>query len=49
LHREGERAVVDVLRAWLPPVNPSGVVEECAAVLASCGVRAVTGARYAGE
>jgi hypothetical protein len=48
-HREGGRAIVDVLRAWRPPFNPSGVVEECAAVLQSYGVRAVVGDRYAGE
>jgi hypothetical protein len=34
---------VDVLRAWRPPFNPPGVLEECAALLASYRVRAVTG------
>lgn len=48
-HREGDRAVVDCLRAWRPPFNPSGVVEECAALLGSYGVRSVVGDRYAGE
>jgi len=48
-HRERECSVVDALRAWRPPFNPSGVVEECAALLANYRVRAVTGDRYAGE
>jgi hypothetical protein len=38
-----------VVRAWLPPFNPSGVVEEVAAVLGTYGVRMVVGDRYAGE
>jgi len=48
-HREDERLVVDAVRAWSPPFNPSGVVEECAALLARYGVSRVTGDRYAGE
>jgi hypothetical protein len=48
-HRAAERVVVDVVRAWRPPFNPSGVVEEAAALLKSYGVHSVTGDRYGGE
>jgi hypothetical protein len=48
-HKAGDVAVVDVLRAWRPPFNPSGVVAEAAAVLKSYGVTSVQGDRYAGE
>ena len=48
-HRDGERCVVDVVRAWRPPFNPSGVVAECAALLGEYRVRKVVGDRYAGE
>jgi hypothetical protein len=41
--------VVDVIRAWRAPFNPSGVVAECAALLGEYRVRSVTGDRYAGE
>jgi hypothetical protein len=48
-HRDGERIVIDCVRAWAPPFNPSGVVEEVAELLTSYGVSSVTGDRYAGE
>jgi hypothetical protein len=48
-HRDEEHAVVDAVRAWAPPFNPSGVVAECAELLASYRVYRVTGDRYAGE
>ncbi|MBI4605859.1 MAG: hypothetical protein HY721_28165 [Planctomycetes bacterium] len=48
-HRDGERVVVDCVRAWRPPFNPSGVVAEAAKVLKSYGVSRVVGDRYAGE
>ncbi len=41
--------VVDVVRPWRPPFNPSGVVEECTELLRRYRVRRVTGDRYAGE
>ena len=47
-HRDGERIVIDAVRAWPPPFNPSGVVEEAAALLKSYGVSRVAGDRYAG-
>lgn len=48
-HREGERAVIDVVRERRPPFNPSEVVAEFAALLRSYGVTSVSGDRYAGE
>lgn len=48
-HREGERVVIDCVRAWAAPFNPSGVVEECAALLKDYRISKVTGDRYAGE
>jgi hypothetical protein len=49
-HRGSEpRIVVDCLRAWRPPFNPSGVVEEAAALLKSYRATSVTGDRYGGE
>jgi hypothetical protein len=48
-HRDGERGVVDVVRAWTPPLNPSGVVAECAALLRAYRVHVIVGDRYAGE
>lgn len=48
-HRSGERLIVDALRAWKPPFNPSGVVEEAAALRKSYSVLEVTGDQYAGD
>ncbi len=48
-HKDGERCIVDVARAWRAPFNPSGVVEECADLLRSYRISKVTGDRYAGE
>jgi hypothetical protein len=48
-HREGERVVVDCVRAWAAPFNPTGVVEECAALLKTYRISTVIGDRYAGE
>src|SRR5262249_43568362 len=48
-HRDGERAVVDLLRGWRAPFNPSGVVEEAAELLRGYRVSRVTGDRFAGE
>lgn len=46
-HREGDRVVLDVLRAWVPPFNPSGVIAESAALSKAYGLHATTGDRYA--
>src|SRR5690606_15883470 len=40
-HRDGERAVLDVSRAWRPPFNPSGVIAEAAELLRSYRLRDV--------
>lgn len=48
-HRDEERGTVDLVRAWRPPFNPSGVVEECASSLRRYSVTKVAGDRYAGE
>jgi hypothetical protein len=41
--------VVDLVRAWRPPFNPTGVVEESAGLLRAYRITRVTGDRYAGE
>jgi Terminase large subunit, T4likevirus-type, N-terminal len=46
-HRDGERVVVDCVRAWQPPFNPTGVVAEAAELLKYYGCHSVTGDRYA--
>ena len=43
------KCVVDAVRAWKPPFNPSGATEEAAAFLKAYGVCQVTGDRYAGQ
>lgn len=48
-HREGDRAVLDVLRERRPPFDPDAVTKEYAGLLLSYGVTTVTGDRYAGE
>ena len=46
-HKDGERAVLDVCRAWHPPFNPSGVIAEASELLRSYRISDVTGDRYA--
>jgi hypothetical protein len=48
-HRDGERVIVDCVRAWTPPFNPTGVVAEAAELLKTYRCNEVTGDRYAGE
>lgn len=48
-HRDGERCVVDVVRAWSAPFNPSGVVSECGDLLRRYRVSQVTGDRFGGD
>jgi hypothetical protein len=48
-HRDRDRVVVDCVRAWPAPFNPTGVVAEAAVLLRSYGIRGVSGDRYAGE
>jgi hypothetical protein len=48
-HREGDRAVLDVIREAKPPFSPESVVSEFAALLKRYQIKTVTGDRYAGE
>ena len=48
-HRDGDCAVLDVCRAWPAPHNPSGVIQEAAALLRRYGVAVVEGDRFGGE
>ncbi len=48
-HREGERVVLDFLRAVKPPFSSDAVVAEFAVLLKSYGFREVVGDRYADE
>lgn len=48
-HREGERAVLDVVREIRPPFSPESVVADYADLLRSYQIVMVTGDRYAGE
>lgn len=48
-HRDGERLVVDAVRAWRAPFDPAAVTAECADWLRSYRVSEVTGDRYGGE
>jgi len=48
-HRDGQRIVVDALRAWKPPFNPTSVVAEAATLLKAYRIARVTGDRYGGE
>jgi hypothetical protein len=48
-HRSKESAVIDLVRAWKPPFDPSEVTKECAEVLKPYRVRNVTGDAYGGE
>jgi hypothetical protein len=47
-HREGERIILDVARAWKAPHDPAVVVGEMAGVLRAFGLSRITGDRYAG-
>ena len=46
-HREGDRVVLDVLRSWVPPFNPSGAIAESASLSKAYKLRVTTGDRYA--
>lgn len=48
-HREGDKAILDCIRAAHPPFSPDGVVSDFAQTLKAYGVNRVTGDRYGGE
>jgi hypothetical protein len=48
-HRDEDRTVIDLVRAWDPPFDPGVVTGEIAEVLKGYGVLSVTGDNYGGE
>jgi len=48
-HIEQDRAILDLLRHWSPPFNPSGVIAECAEILKLYHVGNLQGDRYSAE
>ena len=47
-HEPGrDMTVLDVVRAWAPPFNPSGAIAEAAVLLKSFGITEIRGDRYA--
>ncbi|WHZ30064.1 MAG: hypothetical protein OJF51_004866 [Nitrospira sp.] len=48
-HADGERVVLDAVRVWTPPLNPSGVIAEACAFLKTYRVSQVHGDRYGAE
>src|SRR5262249_50424491 len=48
-HQEHERAVLDAVRAWAPPFNPSAVCAEAVEGLRRDRISEVCGDRYSGE
>jgi hypothetical protein len=46
-HLDGERVILDCVRAWPPPFSPAAVIAEAAGLLRGYGVRRVRGDRYA--
>lgn len=48
-HRSGEKVILDLLRGWSPPIDPSVVVAECAEILKPFGIGTVIGDAYGGE
>jgi hypothetical protein len=48
-HRGKENAIIDTVKAWKPPFDPSEVVKECTEVLKPYRIRALTGDNYGGE
>jgi hypothetical protein len=47
-HKEGDRAILDVIREVKPPFSPESVVSEFCTLLKTYRVNTVTGDRYAG-
>jgi hypothetical protein len=48
VHREGERAVLDVIRECKPPFSPESVVADLCALLKTYRIGTVVGDKYAG-
>jgi hypothetical protein len=47
--RRETRAVIDLIRAWAPPFDPSVVVAELSEIVKYYGIASVIGDNYAGE
>jgi hypothetical protein len=47
-HADGDLIIIDGLRVWKPPFDPSVIISECAAWLKTYACHEVTGDRYAG-
>jgi hypothetical protein len=48
-HRSGENAIIDLVRAWAPPFDPSVIAKECSEVLKPYRIRNIVGDNYGGE
>jgi hypothetical protein len=48
-HADGQRVVVDLVRSWAAPHDPSAVIAEAATIARSYRCHTVTADRYAGE
>src|SRR5215472_5970400 len=48
-HKERDKCLLDLLRAWKPPFDPALVVSEVAEILKRYGCLSVTGDRFAAE
>ena len=48
-HRKGEEAIIDMIKAWKPPFDPTDVVKECAEAIKPYRIRNITGDNYGGE
>lgn len=46
-HGDGDKTILDVVRAWRAPFNPSGVIAEAAELFKRYGVHEVQGDKYA--
>ena len=46
-HQDGERFILDCVRSWRPPFNPSSVIAEASALFRSYRIYETTGDRYA--
>ena len=48
-HRKGESTIIDLVRAWAPPFDPSEIAQECADTLKPYRIATVIGDAYGGE
>ncbi len=46
-HRDGERVVLDCIRRWQPPFNPSGTISEASDLFRRYRIHQVRGDKYA--